>query len=73
MSTASPTGDVPADARSDARSSLTLRYRYRFANALSEREQRVADKPKGREQRLPFSHWERLGPAVGCPYHFSFS
>ncbi|WP_196510519.1 hypothetical protein [Nostoc sp. NZL] len=25
--------DAPADARSDARSSLTLRYRYRFANA----------------------------------------
>ncbi|MEH2276620.1 MAG: hypothetical protein V7K40_17970 [Nostoc sp.] len=25
--------DAPADARSDAPTSLTLRYRYRFANA----------------------------------------
>ncbi|MDZ8222199.1 hypothetical protein [Nostoc sp. ChiVER01] len=28
-----PSGDAPTDARSDVRSSLTLRYRYRFANA----------------------------------------
>ncbi|MEH2277511.1 MAG: hypothetical protein V7K40_22660 [Nostoc sp.] len=30
-----PSGDAPRDARSDAPTSLTLRYRYRFANATA--------------------------------------
>ncbi|MEH2278055.1 MAG: hypothetical protein V7K40_25545 [Nostoc sp.] len=70
--------DAPTDARSDARSSLTLRYRYRFANAnaaLSEPTRlRFATfaKPLAKKTLVsfnPFSQGETLRERLGAVAH----